>query len=97
MPNFKQVLSTLAVVLLMLTAAVAMAAEEKQTLTGHVYCILPTDTGVKLEPGVCPGGKGHGAHVLKTQDGKLVPLQETEDLEKNLPRLTALLCFCKSN
>jgi len=87
--SFKKVISTMNAILLILTAAVAMAAEETQTLTGHIYCVLPTDTGVKLEPGVCPGGENHGAHVLKTQDGKLVLLQETPDLEKNLPKLTA--------
>jgi len=89
MLRFKQIISTLAAALLIFTVTTAMAAEEKEVLTGHIYCVLPTDTGVKLEPGVCPGGENHGAHVLKTQDGRLVLLQETPDLEKNLPKLTA--------
>lgn len=89
MVSFKHVISTLIIILLMLTTTEAIVAEEKETLTGHVYCVLPTDTGVKLEPGVCPGGEGHGAHVLKTQDGKLLLLQETADLEKNLSKLTS--------
>ncbi len=80
---------TLSAILLIFTAAVIMAAEETQTLTGHIYCVLPTDIGVKLEPGVCPGGEGHGTHILKTPDGKLILLQETPDLEKNLSKLTA--------
>lgn len=90
MLSFKQVISILTMVLLMFTASTTMAAEEgTQVITGHVYCILPTDTGVKLEPGVCPGGEAHGAHVLKTKEGQLVLLQETPDLEKNLSKLTA--------
>jgi len=79
------------VVLLILAAGVTMAAEEtkdKETIQGHVYCVLPTDQGVKLEPGVCPGGENHGAHVVKTKDGQLILLQETAAL-KDLPKLSA--------
>jgi hypothetical protein len=83
-----------AVILLVLTAGLVGAAEEKKeegkedVVQGHVYCVLPTADGVKLEPGVCPGGKDHGAHVVKTPDGQLILLQETEAL-KDLPKLTA--------
>jgi hypothetical protein len=90
--SFKKVIfiiSIISPIFLILSAAISTAAEETQTLTGHIYCVLPTDTGVKLEPGVCPGGEGHGAHILKTPDGKLILLQETLDLEKNLSKLTA--------
>jgi len=87
-PSLKQVISSTMVVLLIFTAAAALAAEEKQTIQGHVYCVLPTAEGVKLEPGVCPGGEGHGAHIVKTQDGQLILLQETAALA-DLPKLSA--------
>jgi hypothetical protein len=82
-------LMAFAVILLLLTAGLVSAAEEKKedVIQGHVYCVLPTADGVKLEPGVCPGGKDHGAHVVKTPDGQLILLQETEAL-KDLPKLT---------
>ncbi len=84
--SFKQVISTMAVVLLVLTATVAMAAEEKETITGHIYCVLPTAEGVKLEPGVCQAGDY--PHIVKTTEGRLVLLQESA-LLKEIPRLTA--------
>lgn len=87
--NFKQIISIIIVVLLIFTTAVVMATDEKEAITGHVYCVLPTDTGIKLEPGVCPGGEGHGAHVIKTRDGRVLLLQESTDILKDLPRLTA--------
>ncbi|MCI0528989.1 MAG: hypothetical protein L0Y56_16250, partial [Nitrospira sp.] len=89
MISFKKVIYALVVVLLILTVTVTMAVEDKQVITGHVYCVLPTETGVKLEPGVCPGGEGHGAHVVKTKDGQLLLLQESSDILKDLPRLSA--------
>jgi len=84
--SFKQVISTLVVVLWVLIATGTMAAEEKESITGHIYCVLPTADGVKLEPGVCPGGDH--PHVVKTNDGKLVLLQESP-LLKDIPRLSA--------
>jgi len=86
MLNLKQVISTAIVVLMVFTATVAIAAEKTESITGHIYCVLPTAEGVKLEPGVCPGGDH--PHVVKTQDGKLVLLQESP-LLKDIPRLTA--------
>jgi len=64
----------------------AGAAEQKRSIEGHVYCVLPTADGVKLEPGVCPGGDH--PHILKTKDGKLVLLQESPVL-KDIPKLSA--------
>ncbi len=84
--SFKRTLAVGVMVLLVLTTTVARAAEEKQSITGHIYCVLPTAEGVKLEPGVCPGGDH--PHVLKTKDGKLVLLQESSIL-KDIPKLTA--------
>jgi len=91
MLSFKQITFTMIVVLLILTTTLSMAAEEKkdtEVIRGHVYCVLPTAEGVRLEPGVCPGGEGHGAHVVKTPDGQLILLQETPALA-DLPKLTA--------
>lgn len=84
--GFKQITYGM-VVLLMLATTIASAAEEQEAITGHIYCILPTAEGIKLEPGICPGGEH--AHVLKTPSGQLLLLQETPDLEKGIPRLTA--------
>lgn len=84
--SLKQVISGVMVILWIFTASLVLAAEEKQAITGHIYCVLPTADGVKLEPGVCPGGDH--PHVVKTQDGKLVLLQESP-LLKDIPRLSA--------
>jgi hypothetical protein len=62
------------------------ASEEKQAITGHIYCVVPTAEGVRLEPGVCPGGDH--PHVVKTQNGQLVLLQESP-LLKDIPKLTS--------
>lgn len=86
--SFKQVVFALFATLLILTVTPVMAAEEEEAIQGHIYCVLPTEAGVRLEPGVCPGGKDHGAHVVKTPDGQLILLQETEALGI-LPKLTA--------
>jgi hypothetical protein len=87
MLNIRYQLFILAGILLILSAGVAGAAEE---IKGHIYCVLPSAEGVKLEPGVCPGGKDHGAHVVKTQDGQLILLNESNvEALKDLPKLTA--------
>lgn len=86
MVSSKRVLFIVLAVLVVLTATVVMAADEKVSITGHIYCVLPTSDGVKLEPGVCPGGDH--PHVLKMKDGKLVLLQESAML-KDIPKLSA--------
>lgn len=88
MLSLKQITSMGIVVLWILTATVTRAADGNRTITGHVYCILPTSEGIKLEPGACPGGENHGAHFIKTQDGKLILLQESPILA-DLPKLSA--------
>jgi len=71
------------VILWIFTAALSLAAEEKQAIAGHMYGVLSTADGVKLEPGVCPGGDH--PHVVKTQDGKLVLLLESHLAQKGVP------------
>ncbi len=72
--------------LLVVNLKVLPALEEKQAITGHIYCVIPTTEGVRLEPGVCPGGDH--PHIVKTQNGQLVLLQESP-LFKDIPKLTA--------
>lgn len=74
------------ITLLAVNLKVLSASEEKQTITGHIYCVVPTAEGIRLEPGVCPGGDH--PHIVKTQDGQLVLLQESP-LLKDIPKLTA--------
>jgi hypothetical protein len=84
--NLKLLISILMVItLLIVNLKVLSASEEKQTITGHIYCVVPTAEGVRLEPGVCPGGDH--LHIVKTQDGQLVLLQESP-LLKDIPKLT---------
>jgi len=71
---------------LLAAASVLPAAEDKEAISGHIYCVLPTSEGVRLEPGICPGG--NHPHVVKTQDGRLILLQESPIL-KDIPKLTA--------
>lgn len=86
----KQFVSILAVVFLILTATTVMAAEETgeaETIQGKIYCATLEGTELKLEPGVCPEGAKTNFHVVRTQDGKIVLLQDSPIMAAELAKL----------
>jgi len=78
MLSFKRILFGMTAAFFILAAPLTMAVEEKYTVTGRIYCVLPTADSVKFEPGVCRAGDH--SHVLKTKEGRLVLLQESPAL-----------------
>jgi len=87
--SVKQARFMMAAALLIFTATMTLAAEEKDTIRGKLYCAKLEGTELKLEPGVCPPGSKGTFHVVRTQEGpqKIILLQDSPIMREELAKL----------
>lgn len=83
----KQIISILLVIVLIIIAGRTMAAEEKETVRGKLYCAHLEGTELKLEPGVCPKDMKNRFHVVRTAEGKIILLQDSPIMAAELEKL----------
>ena len=83
----KQIISMLVVVMLVIAAGKTMAAEEKETIRGKLYCAHLEGTELKLEPGVCAKDAKNRFHVVRTTEGKIILLQDSPIMAAELEKL----------
>lgn len=83
----KGIVSAIAVILLISVVTPAMAAEETETIRGKIYCATLVGAELKLDPGVCPEDAKNVFHVVRTQEGKIILLQDSPIMAAELAKL----------